>query len=89
MTRLAGMHHLRVWYLHADVDAPRRQVAARASSERLRMFEANVAKMRRKTRMRAFSKLAERIDGEWSGGCRYEGRLSRRGADLADRAQGR
>jgi hypothetical protein len=73
MTRLAGMHHLRVWYLHADVDAPRGQVAARASSERLRMFEANVAKMRRKTRMRAFPKLTERVDGEWSGVCRYEG----------------
>jgi hypothetical protein len=37
------------------------------------MFEANVAKMRRKTRMRAFSKLTERVDGEWSGVCRYEG----------------
>jgi Uncharacterized protein conserved in bacteria (DUF2252) len=64
MTRLAGMHHLEVWYLHADVDAARGQVAARASSERLRMFEAKVAKMRRKTRMRAFSKLTERVDGK-------------------------
>jgi uncharacterized protein (DUF2252 family) len=64
MTRLAAMHHLEVWYLHVDVDALRGQVAARASSQRLRMFEANVAKMRRKTRMRAFSKLTERVDGE-------------------------
>jgi uncharacterized protein (DUF2252 family) len=64
MTRLAGMHHLEVWYLHVDVDALRGHVVAHASSERLRTFEANVAKMRRKTRMRAFSKLTERVDGE-------------------------
>jgi hypothetical protein len=73
MTRLAAMHHFEVWYLHVDVDALRGHIAARASSERLRLFEANVAKMRRKPRMRAFSKLTERVDGEWSGGCRYEG----------------
>jgi Uncharacterized protein conserved in bacteria (DUF2252) len=58
------MHHLDVWYLHAEVDAPRGQVAARASSERLRMCEAKVAKMRRKTGMRAFSRLTERVDGK-------------------------
>jgi uncharacterized protein (DUF2252 family) len=64
MTRLAAMHPLDVWYLHLDVDALRVQLAAQATSERLRMFEANVAKMRRKTRMRAFSKLTERVDGK-------------------------
>ena len=64
MTRLAAMHHLEVWYLHVNVDALREQFVAHASSARMTTFERNVAKMRRKTRMRAFSKLTERVDGE-------------------------
>ena len=64
MTRLAAMQHLEVWYLHVDAGALRERFAEQASSERLRVFDANLAKMRRKTRMRAFSKLTERVDGK-------------------------
>jgi uncharacterized protein (DUF2252 family) len=64
MARLAAMHNLDVWYQHVNVAALRDQVAAQATPERLRMFERNVAKTRRKTRLRAFSKLTERVDGE-------------------------
>jgi hypothetical protein len=49
-----------------------------ASSERLRMFEAEVAKMRRKTRMRAFSKLTERVDGSGAGAAATRARLATR-----------
>jgi hypothetical protein len=36
-----------------------------------------LAKMRRKTRMRAFSKHTERVDGEWSGGLPVRGIATR------------
>jgi uncharacterized protein (DUF2252 family) len=64
MARLAGMQHLEVWYLHVSIDSLRDRIAANVSSERMTTFERNVAKTRRKTRMRAFSKLTERVDGE-------------------------
>jgi uncharacterized protein (DUF2252 family) len=64
MRRLAGMHNLDVWYLRVEVGALRDQLAPRATAQRLRTFERNVAKARRKTRMRAFSKLTERVDGQ-------------------------
>ena len=64
MTRLAGMQHLEVWYLHVNIDSLRERIAARLSSERMTVFERNIAKTRRKTRMRAFSKLTERVDGD-------------------------
>jgi hypothetical protein len=73
MTRLAAMHHLEVSYLHVDVDALRGHVATRASSERLRLFEADVAKMRRKTGCARSPSTPSASTGEWSGGCRYEG----------------
>jgi uncharacterized protein (DUF2252 family) len=64
MRRLAGMHNLDVWYLRDDVAALRDQLAPHATAERLRIFDRNVAKARRKTRLRALSKLTERVDGE-------------------------
>jgi uncharacterized protein (DUF2252 family) len=64
MRRLAGMHNLDVWYLRVDVAALRDQLAPQATAERLRIFDRNVARARRKTRLRALSKLTERVDGE-------------------------
>jgi uncharacterized protein (DUF2252 family) len=64
MRRLAAMHNVDVWYLRVDVSGLRDELAPLATAERVRTFERNVAKARRKTRLRAFSKLTERVDGE-------------------------
>jgi uncharacterized protein (DUF2252 family) len=64
MARLAAMHHLDVWYEHVNVTVLRDRFAAQATAQRKRIFEGNVAKTRRKTRMRALSKLTERVNGQ-------------------------
>jgi uncharacterized protein (DUF2252 family) len=64
MIRLAAMQHLDVWYLQVNIDSLRDAVAAKVNSERMKLFERNVAKARGKTRLRAFSKLTERVNGE-------------------------
>jgi uncharacterized protein (DUF2252 family) len=64
ITRLAGMHNLDVWYLHVDVAGLRDQLAAQATRARMRRFDRNLDKVRRKTRLRAFEKLTTRVDGE-------------------------
>jgi uncharacterized protein (DUF2252 family) len=64
MARLAGMHNLDVWDLQVRVAALRERFADQATAERLRRFDRNPTKARRETRMRAFSKLTERVDGE-------------------------
>jgi uncharacterized protein (DUF2252 family) len=64
MWRLAAMHNLEVWYLLVNLDMVRDRLAGMASPEQRRQFERNVAKTRRKTRMRAFSKLTQRVNGE-------------------------
>ena len=62
MTRLAGMHHLDVWYEHVSVAALREQFSGHATARRMRVFERNLAKTRAKTRLRAFAKLTERVN---------------------------
>ena len=64
MQRLAGMSNLDVWYLHVAVDEIREQAATIATEKQLRRMDRGIAKAQRKTRMRAFSKLTERVDGE-------------------------
>jgi uncharacterized protein (DUF2252 family) len=64
MQRLAGMSNLDVWYLHVEVAAIRERAAAIATEKELRRIDRGIAKAQAKTRMRAFSKLTERIDGE-------------------------
>ena len=64
MRRLARMSNLDVWYMQVDVVALRDQVASQASAKAVRRMDRNIAKAQRKTRMRAFSKLTERVDGE-------------------------
>jgi len=64
MRRLAGFSNLAVWYRRVDVAQIREHFQADVSSKDLKRFDRNVAKARRKDRLRAFTKLTERIDGE-------------------------
>ena len=64
MRHLAGLSNLEVWYRRVDVDQIREAFAPAVSKEERRRFDRNVAKTQRKDRMRALSKLTERVDGE-------------------------
>ena len=64
MRRLAEFSNLDVWYRRVDVSQIREHFQAGISSKELKRFDRNVAKARRKDRMRAFAKLTERVDGE-------------------------
>ena len=64
MRHLAGLSHLDVWYLRVDLDQIREAFAPAVSKTVRRRFERNVAKTQRKDRMRALSKLTERVDGK-------------------------
>lgn len=64
MRRLAPMTNLDVWYLRVDVAEIREQYQAQISRKELKAFDRNVAKARRKDRLRAFSKLTRRVGGE-------------------------
>jgi uncharacterized protein (DUF2252 family) len=64
MRELAKLSNLDLWYRRVDVEQIREAFAPTASKEERKRFERNVAKAQRKTRMRAFSKLTRRVDGE-------------------------
>jgi uncharacterized protein (DUF2252 family) len=64
MRRLAKMGNLEAWYERVDLDLIRDQFADAADDEAVSRFDRNVAKARRKTSVRAFSKLAREVDGE-------------------------
>jgi uncharacterized protein (DUF2252 family) len=67
MRRLAAMSNLDVWYLRVAVADIREQLevgATKATKAELKAVDRNIAKARRKTRLRAFSKLTTRVDGE-------------------------
>ena len=64
MRRLAELSNLDVWYRRVDVAEIRDRFQAGFSEKELKKFDRNVAKARRKDRLRAFSKLTERVDGE-------------------------
>ena len=64
MRRLAELSNLDVWYRRVDVAEIRDRFQAGFSEKELKNFDRNVAKARRKDRLRAFSKLTERVDGE-------------------------
>ena len=64
MRRLAELSNLDVWYRRVDVTEIRDHLEAAVSEKELKKFDKNVAKARRKDRLRAFSKLTERVDGE-------------------------
>ncbi len=64
MRELAGLSNLDVWYLRVDVSQVRETFAPRATKKERKRFDRNVAKTVRKDRLRAFSKLTTRVDGE-------------------------
>jgi hypothetical protein len=53
-----------VWYLRIEVAALCDQLAPSRDRGTVAHFDGNVAKARRKTRLRALSKLTERVDGK-------------------------
>jgi uncharacterized protein (DUF2252 family) len=64
MRELARLSNLDVWYRRVDIAQIREAFAPMVSKEERKRFERNIAKAQRKTRMRAFSKLTRRVDGE-------------------------
>jgi len=64
MRELAELSNLDVWYRRVDIAQIREAVAPMVSKEERKRFDRTVAKAQRKTRMRAFSKLTRRVDGE-------------------------
>ena len=64
MRQLPAARNLEVWYRRVDVDQIREAFAPEVSKEERRQFDRNVAKTQRKDRMRALSKLTERVDGK-------------------------
>jgi uncharacterized protein (DUF2252 family) len=63
MRDLAKMGNLAVWYSRVDMDVLQRWTAE-ASRKATKRFQANVAKTKAKTSMRAFDKLTTRVDGK-------------------------
>ncbi len=64
MRRLSKMGNLEAWYERVDLDLIRDQFADAVEEEVRANFEKNLAKARRKTSVRAFSKLAREVDGQ-------------------------
>jgi hypothetical protein len=58
------MRNLDVWYARIDVDETARQFEAQASQKQVGRLEKNLAKVRTKDSLAAFSKLTEVVDGE-------------------------
>ena len=64
MRELAALSNLEVWYRRVDVSQVREAFAPAASKKQRKAFDRNVAKTQRKDRLRAFSKLTTRVEGE-------------------------
>jgi uncharacterized protein (DUF2252 family) len=64
MRELAEVGELDLWYRRLDLESLMERYGESVSRGARRGFEANVAKAKSKDRMRAFSKLTERVDGE-------------------------
>ena len=64
MRRLAKMGNLAAWYERVDLDLIRDRFADAVEEEVVAGFDRNLAKARRKTSERAFSRLAREVDGE-------------------------
>jgi uncharacterized protein (DUF2252 family) len=64
MHQFASMHNLDLWYVRADLDELAQEFAAVATSRQRKRLEKNVARARAKTRLKAFDKLTELVDGE-------------------------
>ncbi len=64
MRAFAGMSNLDVWHSRVEVEEVLSRVRDRLDHEALKRARQNVAKARRKDRMRALSKLTHLVDGE-------------------------
>jgi uncharacterized protein (DUF2252 family) len=64
MVAFAGSRTLDVWYAHIDVDELRTLVADKLSPKMDKKFDQGLAKARSRTSLKAFSKLAEVVDGQ-------------------------
>jgi uncharacterized protein (DUF2252 family) len=64
MRTLAGMRTLDVWYSRVELDEVIRAFRRQGSKRENKQLEKNVAKMRAKDSIRAFSKLTRVVDGE-------------------------
>jgi uncharacterized protein (DUF2252 family) len=64
MRRLAQMGNLESWYQQLDADAIAARWATAVGGEQRKTFERSVAKARAKDSERAFSRLAEEVDGK-------------------------
>ena len=64
MQMYAGLSNLDLWYRRVDVSQIREAIAPTISKQERKTFDRNIAKTQRKNRLRAFSKLTRRVDGE-------------------------
>jgi uncharacterized protein (DUF2252 family) len=64
MVEFAGSRTLDVWYAHIDVDELRTLLADKLSPKLDKKFDQGLAKARSRTSLKAFSKLAEVVDGQ-------------------------
>jgi uncharacterized protein (DUF2252 family) len=64
MRELAGLGHLEVWYRRVDVSEIREQFQQEVKRKELEAADRNLAKARKKDRMRALSHLTHRVNGE-------------------------
>jgi uncharacterized protein (DUF2252 family) len=64
MVEFAGRGTLDVWYTHIDVDEVQALLRGKLSKKMDKKFDAQVAKARSRTSLKAFTKLAETVDGQ-------------------------
>jgi len=64
MRSYAGMRNLEIWYDRIDVDSMIAGFEAMATAAQKKRMEKNLAKMRTRDSLAAFSKLTELVDGE-------------------------
>ncbi len=64
MREYAELMNLDLWYRRVELAQIRERFQGDLSSKELKLVDRNIAKAKQKTRLRAFSKLAERVDGE-------------------------
>jgi len=64
MREFAALSNLDIWYRRLDVSQIRTALAPVADKRDRKTFERNIAKTQRKDRLRAFTKLTTRVDGE-------------------------
>ncbi len=64
MREYAELMNLDLWYRKVELAQVRERFQADVSRKELKLVDRNIAKAKQKTRLRAFGKLTERVDGE-------------------------